>query len=131
MVKGENIVEALIYYKWHLIMLPLDCNHIKVVHAKKSNKILKLIFNCNKILLKLRGICTWVHARGLATYVSIGYCHIRCIYVGNIHIIRISLYLGAWVAYYNYCSTQIIYNYFILSKIWKNIYYLCKNFNDN
>jgi hypothetical protein len=30
-------------------MLQLDCNHIKVVHAKKSNQILKLIFNYNII----------------------------------------------------------------------------------
>ncbi len=95
MVKGENIVEALMYYKSHLIMLLLDCNHIKVVHAKKSNQILKLIFDCNIILLKLQGICTWVHACGLATSTLIGYCHIRCIYAGNIHIIHISLYLGA------------------------------------
>ncbi len=60
------------------------------------------------ISLKLQGICTWVHACGLATFMSIDCCHITCVYAGNIHIICISLYLGAWVAYYNYCNTRTI-----------------------
>ncbi len=56
MTKGEILVKPLIYYSWQLVILQLNCNHTKMVHAENSSHIkidLYLQHNLAKVVRQL------------------------------------------------------------------------------